>query len=169
MSPDGDAHAVKFVEPNILNRPGFSVGENDGFPDELRLHVPECVEDGRRAALHSRHGVPRSQFGELLSGAVLHLKGVQVVTGARQPNVGKNPSKSSIIRWPIQARPGEPTSIGMKMRGNEIIRTSASADIDPRSSSTYQITVGIEHIQKARLIGPGIRLDSFQCVFVYEK
>lgn len=57
----------------------------------------------------------------------------------------------------------------MKMSGNQIIRTFASADIDLRCSSTYQIAVGIERIQKARLIGAGIRLDSSQRVFVYEK
>src|ERR1700690_526183 len=68
VSPDGNPHAVKFVQPNILNRPGFSVGENDGFSDEFGLHFPECVEDGRRAELNNRHGVsPQSQSGELFS------------------------------------------------------------------------------------------------------
>ncbi|OIQ74564.1 hypothetical protein GALL_437830 [mine drainage metagenome] len=57
----------------------------------------------------------------------------------------------------------------MKMSGNQIIRTFASADIDFRCSSTDQITVGIERIQKARLIRAGIRLDSSQCLFVNEK
>src|ERR1700690_384025 len=56
VSLDGNPHAVKFVQPNILNRPGFSVGENDGFPDQFRLHVPECAEDGRCAELNNRHG-----------------------------------------------------------------------------------------------------------------
>jgi hypothetical protein len=57
----------------------------------------------------------------------------------------------------------------MKISGNQIIRTSASADIDPRSGGTYQITVAIERIQKTRLIGARIRLNLSQCVFVYEK
>lgn len=57
----------------------------------------------------------------------------------------------------------------MKMSGNQIIRTSASAEIDLRRSGTDQITVGIERIQEARLIRAGIRLDSSQCFFVYEK
>jgi len=53
--------------------------------------------------------------------------------------------------------------------GNQIIRTSASANIDPGGSGAYQITVGIERIQKARLIGARIRLNSLQGIFVYEK
>lgn len=60
VSLDGDAHAVKFVQPNILNRPGFSIGKNDGFADEFSLHVSESGEHGRRAVLHSRHDVPGS-------------------------------------------------------------------------------------------------------------
>jgi hypothetical protein len=57
---DRDSQAVKFVQPNILNRSGLSVGEDDGFADELRLHVPERGKDGRGAELHSCHGVPKS-------------------------------------------------------------------------------------------------------------
>ena len=57
----------------------------------------------------------------------------------------------------------------MKMSGNQIVRTSAAADVDLRCGGTYQITVGIERIQKTRLVGVGIRLDSSQCVFGYEK
>ena len=41
-----DSQAVKFVQPNILDRSGLSVGENDGFADELRLHVAERSKDG---------------------------------------------------------------------------------------------------------------------------
>jgi hypothetical protein len=60
VSLDGNSHAVKFVQPNILNRPGFSVGENDGFPNEFRLHVSQRGEDRRRVEFHSRHGVLKS-------------------------------------------------------------------------------------------------------------
>lgn len=65
VSLDRDSHAVKFVQPNIRNCPGFSIGENDSFPDKFRLHLPERGEDHRRAELHSRHGVPEvSQASE---------------------------------------------------------------------------------------------------------
>jgi hypothetical protein len=48
--------AVKFVQPNILNRSGFSIGENDGFTDKLGLHLRERGQDGRCVKLHSHHG-----------------------------------------------------------------------------------------------------------------
>jgi hypothetical protein len=57
----------------------------------------------------------------------------------------------------------------LKICGNQIIRTSASADIELGCRSTYQITVGIECVQKARLIGAGIWLNSPQSIFVYKK
>jgi len=56
-----------------------------------------------------------------------------------------------------------------KIGGNQIIRTSASANIDSGGSRTYQITIGIKRIQKPRRIGAGIWLNSPQCILVYEK
>jgi hypothetical protein len=53
--------------------------------------------------------------------------------------------------------------------GNQIVRTPASADIDPGRGSAYQITVRIEYFQKARLIGAGIRFNPPQCSFVDEE
>lgn len=55
------------------------------------------------------------------------------------------------------------------MSGNQIVRTSASADIDLRCGGAYQITVAIERTQKARFIGAGVRLNSSQGVFAYEE
>src|SRR5277367_4467632 len=56
-----------------------------------------------------------------------------------------------------------------KIGSNEIIGTSTAANIDPRCGSTYQITVGIERVQQARLIGAGIRLNSPQRISVDEE
>jgi len=56
-----------------------------------------------------------------------------------------------------------------KISGDQVVRTPASADVDPGSGGTYQIAVGIERVQKTRLIGASIRLNSPQCVFVDEK
>jgi hypothetical protein len=56
-----------------------------------------------------------------------------------------------------------------KIGGDQIVRTSASAHIKPGRGGTYQITVGIECVQKARLIGSGIRLNSPQSIFIDEK
>jgi hypothetical protein len=47
-------------------------------------------------------------------------------------------------------------AIVSKISGNQIIRTSASANINLGRGGTYQITVGIERVQKARFIGAGI-------------
>jgi hypothetical protein len=60
-------------------------------------------------------------------------------------------------------------AIVSKIGGNQIIGTSASANIEPRRGGTYQITVGIERFQIARLIGPNIRLNSPQCTFFYKE
>ena len=59
--------AVHFVQPNALHRTGLSVAEDRG-----------------RADLRSWHGCPESEFERI----GLHLKGAQVVTGARQTDVG---------------------------------------------------------------------------------
>src|SRR5450631_1481135 len=56
-----------------------------------------------------------------------------------------------------------------EISGVQIIRTSASANIDLGCGGTYQITVGIERSQKTRLIEAGIWLNSHQCIFVYKK
>src|ERR1043166_1542447 len=56
-----------------------------------------------------------------------------------------------------------------KIGGDQIVRTPASANIDLGSGGTYQITVGIKRVQKARLIRTGIWLNAPQCAFVYEK
>jgi hypothetical protein len=56
-----------------------------------------------------------------------------------------------------------------KISSDQVVRTSASANVNPGSGGTCQITVGIERVQKTLLIGVRIRLNSLQCVFVYEK
>jgi len=63
----------------------------------------------------------------------------------------------------------ETQAIVSKISGDQIIGTSASADIELGCGGTYQITVGIERVQKARLIGAGIWLNSLQRIFVYKK
>jgi hypothetical protein len=56
-----------------------------------------------------------------------------------------------------------------KIGGNQIIGPPASANVHLGSRGTYQNTVGIERVQKTRLIRASIWLNSPQCVFVYEK
>jgi hypothetical protein len=56
-----------------------------------------------------------------------------------------------------------------KISGDQIVRTSASTNIDPGRGGTYQIAVGIERLQKTRLVEAGIWLNSLQCILVDEK
>ena len=58
MPPDGDSQTVKLIEPNALDRAGFSVAENHRFSDEFGLHVSERGEDRGGAMLHKGHDVP---------------------------------------------------------------------------------------------------------------
>jgi len=56
-----------------------------------------------------------------------------------------------------------------KISGDQIVRAPASANVDLGSGGAYPITVGIERVQKARLIRTGIWLNAPQRAFVYEK
>jgi hypothetical protein len=42
---DRNSKAVEFIKPDVLDRPGLSIGEYDGLADELSLRVLERVED----------------------------------------------------------------------------------------------------------------------------
>jgi len=53
-----------------------------------------------------------------------------------------------------------PQLIASKIRGNQIVRTFASANVDFGCGGTYQITIGIESAQETRRIGAGIWLKS---------
>jgi len=56
-----------------------------------------------------------------------------------------------------------------KIRGDQIVSASASADINLRSRRAYHITVAIERVQEAGLVGAGIWLNSPQCALLYEE
>ena len=60
-------------------------------------------------------------------------------------------------------------STAAKVGGNQIIGAFASANIEFRCGGAYQIAVGIERAQKARLIEAGVWLNLSQCAFVYEE
>jgi hypothetical protein len=47
---------MKLVKPNVLHRPGRSVGEDHGFADKLSLGLIERAEDRKRTDLRSWHG-----------------------------------------------------------------------------------------------------------------
>ena len=53
--------------------------------------------------------------------------------------------------------------------GDQVVRTPASANINLGSRGAYQVTVGIERVQKTGLVGAGIWLDVPQRGLVYEE
>jgi hypothetical protein len=63
----------------------------------------------------------------------------------------------------------EPHAMALEIRGNQIIRAPAPANIDSGGRGTDQITIAVERVQEPRRIGVGIRLNSPQCIFIYEK
>jgi hypothetical protein len=45
MASDGNPKAVKFIQPNFFNCPGFSIGQYDAFPDKVGLRLLELGKD----------------------------------------------------------------------------------------------------------------------------
>lgn len=41
VAPDRDSQAVKLVKPNLLHRPGLSIGEDYNLADKLSLGLVE--------------------------------------------------------------------------------------------------------------------------------
>jgi hypothetical protein len=56
VAPDRDSETVMFVKPNVIHRPGLSVGEDHGLADKLSLSSLERAEDRGRTELHGWHG-----------------------------------------------------------------------------------------------------------------
>jgi hypothetical protein len=98
VTPDRDSQAVQFVKPNVLDRPSNSVSEDHGFAHKLILGLLELAEDRGRTDLHSWRGWPRVR---VWAGRCLHLKGVQVVTGARQTGVNGTPRGTSTTEMSV--------------------------------------------------------------------
>jgi Protein of unknown function (DUF1194) len=74
--------------------------------------------------------------------------------------------RSVVCRTAVQ---GTAVGFGSKIGGDQVVGTPASANVDPGSGGTYQVTVGIERAEKTRFIGASIWLNAPQCVFVYKK
>jgi len=56
-----------------------------------------------------------------------------------------------------------------EIMGDQVVRTPASANINLGGSSAYPVTVGIERVQEAGLVGAGIWLDVPERGLVYEE
>jgi hypothetical protein len=84
VSSDRNSQAVPFVKQNRLHGPGLSVREDYGLADKLGLGLLKLAED-RGRTLPNWHLVLLES--RAFNGRCLHLKGGQVVAGARQPGV----------------------------------------------------------------------------------
>src|ERR1700736_951987 len=59
MDFHGDAQAVKFIKPELLDRAGLSVRQYHGLADKLGLRLFKRTENGRSTELHGWHGCLR--------------------------------------------------------------------------------------------------------------
>jgi hypothetical protein len=62
---------------------------------------------------------------------------------------------------------GERQVIVSEIRRNQIIRASASADIESCRGGTYQVTVAVECVQEPRFIGTDIWLNALERIRLY--
>jgi|SRR6478609_2877941 hypothetical protein len=85
---------MDFVEPNALNRTGLAVGKDHGLADKLSVGSLELTEDRACVLLHGWHDGVHKSGGS--SGVGLSLKGVEVVTNARQRYVGCGAARHGI-------------------------------------------------------------------------
>ena len=72
---------MEFVKPDVLHRPGLSVGEDHGFADQFSLSLLQRAKDRRRTKLRKWHGVSKVRH-EASRGGVFALKHAQLVTGS---------------------------------------------------------------------------------------
>jgi hypothetical protein len=56
VAPDRDSQTVMLVKPNLLHRPGLSIGEDYGLADKLSLGLTERAEDRGRTEVDNWHG-----------------------------------------------------------------------------------------------------------------
>jgi hypothetical protein len=86
VAANRNPQAVEFIEPDIIDRTGLSIGEDHGLSDQIGLRLLQSGENRGCAVLDSGQGNLRERCNE----QHLQLKGGQVVTGARQTDVGSN-------------------------------------------------------------------------------
>jgi hypothetical protein len=48
---------MEFVKPDVLHRPGLSVGQNHGLADQLGLRLLQLAENRRRTMIRKWHGI----------------------------------------------------------------------------------------------------------------
>jgi len=86
MAPYGESQTVQLVKPNVLHRPGLSIGQDYSLTDKIGMSLFERAEDRRSAKFRSWHGLSGVRL-KPMNRSVLPLKAAQVVAGVRQSSV----------------------------------------------------------------------------------
>src|SRR6476661_4945682 len=102
MAPDRDSQAVQFIKPDIVDRPGLSIGEDDGLAEKFSLGLLVLAQDRGCSNVHHWHGIPRSE----IESPSLASKHAQVVSGTRQSRDGRNSARARTSPW--AGRPAGP-------------------------------------------------------------
>jgi hypothetical protein len=84
VTSDRNSQTVYIIEPDLVHRPGYSVGQDDGFANKLGLSVVEFGKDGARARFSGWHCL--ASVGLHGGRAVAHEIGKRVAD-TRQRNV----------------------------------------------------------------------------------
>jgi len=86
MSPYGESQTMQLVKPNVLHRPGLSVGQDYSLTDKIGMSLFERAENRRGAKFRNWHGLSGVRL-KPMSRSVLPLKAAQVVASVRQSSV----------------------------------------------------------------------------------
>jgi len=68
VTSDRNSQTMKFIKPNLVYRPGLSIGQNHGFADKLCLSFVEFGEDVARSRFGDWHDVARIGCGRKVPG-----------------------------------------------------------------------------------------------------
>ena len=91
MAFDRNAKPVQVIQPNVLDRACLSVGQDDGFADQLGLSLIEFGED----CAGSGFGIRHDMWLVSVAGAVrVAYESVQLVANARPRNVHGTPRRN---------------------------------------------------------------------------
>ena len=98
-----------------------------------------------------------------------HCRAREVFAPALKQN--ETPSSHRHRQWVHLARVRSPykAPIGSKIAGDQIVRAPGTAYVHLGCGGAYQVPVGIERVEKARLVVTGIGLNSLQRFFIDEK
>jgi hypothetical protein len=86
MAPYGESQTMQLVKPNVVHRPGLSIGQDYSLTDKISMSLFERAEDRRGAKFRSWHGLSGVRL-KPMSRSVLPLKAAQVVANVRQSGV----------------------------------------------------------------------------------